>query len=448
MKKLLAALLVAAVACAQAQAAPPSFTLSLLNAERQALAFSPELQAAQIQAKAAEQSFFSAHAGLYPKLSLEGNYKYVARVAQISQPNGSTIQLGDYNNYSIGPTLSWTLWDNGSLSESSRAAEADLRSKKAQADAISRKIRLNTRLAYVRALLANDRTRLVADGLRIVRSQHRDIQTSVKAGGKNRIDELVAHREVLARTNQISRARAELSSALLELGALTGIQRYSFQQPFPDKAELPEDLPWVSESISLDDFNTVLSEIKVSDSPDLSSPSLRALEETAQALKLAALALESARGPKLQLTARSSLDFPNGPQLYAYGQNTAGVALSMPLFEKGKTLAQAEEKRLMSEAGTRSRAQLELDIRRDWSKAQTQLNALFYQQRVNIQTIAEAQDLAGMMYRAYKDGRYTYFDVESSNLRTLEAQLQAADTASQILSQQALLSSISSEEHK
>ena len=446
MKILLSLALLLSAAGSAAQAAPSAFELGLDDAERQALTFSPELQAAQLQAKAAEQSFFAARAGLYPKLALEGNYKYVARIASITQPNGNSIQLGDYNNYSIGPTLTWTLWDNGSLSENSRAAEADLRSKKAQADAINRKIRLNTRLAYLRALLANDKARLFADGLRIVRSQHRDIQASVKAGGKNRIDELVAHREVLARTNQISRVRAELSSAMLELSALTGIQRYAFQQPFPDKTELPEALPLVSESVALDDFSTVLGLIKTSDTPDLASPSLRALEETAQALNLAAEALESARGPKLLFSARSSLDYPNGPQLYAFGQNTAGVSLSLPLFEKGKTLAQANERRQLSEAGTRTRAQLELDIRRDWDKAQNQLSALFYQQKINIEAIAEAQDLAALMYRAYKDGRYTYFEVESANLRTLEAQLQAAETAAQILSQEALLASISTEE--
>ncbi|NLO92050.1 MAG: TolC family protein [Elusimicrobia bacterium] len=423
--------------------------ISLAETQRQALAFSPELKAAHEQENAARESMLAAQADRYPRLTFDGNYKYVSRIPEISLANGSAMKLGDYNTYSLGPTLSWRLWDNGAISSSGLALEAGYRAKKEQRLALEKRLRLNARLAYVRAQAANEKARLLADGLKISQSQYGDISASVRAGSKNRIDELVAHRDVLARTNQLSRARAELSSALLELAALTGTQAgYSFDLPFPDNGTLPGEVPEASERIMLEAFDALLKQMPSDSVPDVASPSLRTLEETALSLKLASDALEAQRGPKLLFSARSSLDFPNGPQLYAFGQNSAGVTLSMPLFEKGKTSSQAGEKLALARAGTQTRAQLEQDIRRDWGKAQNQLSALFYQQTVNTAAIAEAQDLAALMYRAYRDGRYTYFDVESANLRTLEAQLQAADTAAQILAQQALLASLSSGEEK
>jgi len=58
---------------------------------------------------------------------------------------------------------------------------------------------------------------------------------------------------------------------------------------------------------------------------------------------------------------------------------------------------------------------------------------------------AEAEELAGLVYESYKAGRSTFIEVQSANLRELEAKVQSAKTDVQILIQLAVLSSLSKE---
>jgi outer membrane protein TolC len=81
-------------------------------------------------------------------------------------------------------------------------------------------------------------------------------------------------------------------------------------------------------------------------------------------------------------------------------------------------------------------------LERDWDKAAVQLAALRDQEELDRRTVAEAEELARMVYSSYKAGRSTFLEVQTYSLTALEAKVQAAQTRAQILIQLSTLAEL------
>jgi len=450
MKRLFLSLVLLLSAGPVAAAEPATLRIGLDTALAAAQRNSATLQAFAADRLAAERRAASRQSPLWPRLTLDASYRYISEIPALTVA-GRTQPLGASDNYSLGPTLNWTLWDQGSLREAWRSAQAVSRARDADQKATGLQIRLKLRLAYAQAQLALEAVRSLGDSLRLAQSQHADIRKRLRAGAASRTDQLSAHQDVLGRRRQYRQARADLAGALRELFALTG------EEPAADlslpldasaAAGLPADVEPPSVIVALDAPEDSMRSLAAAEQrpQDLDPPALRAWTALADSSRRAARSARAGLWPSLQLSARTSADYPNGPILQTINQNTVGLFASLPLFEDGRTRRQAAELEAQATAGDWRREAARRDLARDWLQAKDQLAGLKVQREINRQAAAEARELSRLTYESYQAGRATYLEVQSANLRELEARVQCARTDTQLVMQLSVLASLSEKE--
>jgi len=424
-----------------------AFNVTLKAAEDGALASSNQYKSARLSAEAARSAADASAAPLIPKLSLEGSLKYNDVVPTISMPAalGGPKALGDNWNYSIGPTASWTL-DGGSLRAARETARKTASARSAEAENTRRQVVLKTRAAYFGLQLALEKVYLIGENLQLSQAQLNDIELSVRAGTRSRLDQIRARQETLARRRDLLRARVDLSAALRDLGLITGIV-------VPEADGLPLDARLAGRDYGLaagllvraEPYEEIIRRLTPAAVGGIGKnlPSVAALSETAAAYRASAGGYKAEKLPRLTFSARSSIDYPNGPNLYSFLQNSAGVSLSLPLFESGRLGDREKENRLNAEAASARRDETAKAAGVDYSKALESYNALMEEQAINIYALDDAAEAAKLAYAAYKAGGGTWLEVENANLKELQAKTTAASANAEILIKLAQLDSLS-----
>lgn len=410
--------------------------LSLPEIEIQALENSFTKKAVNAEYDSVVNKIDSQNSLRYPKITLEGNYKYISEVPTLSFPGGAKTAFGDNTNYSIGPVLTWTLWDFGSIKNSIKGSESLLKSKEAEKNFSNRQILLNARLAYFRVQLRIEQQKMVSDSLKLAESQHRDIQNRISAGLSNRIDLLSAHKEVLNLKIQSRQIQSDLSTDLRDLYALIGRN-----DSFDPKLQVKVD-PLESSLYSLSKYGA-----NGLEQENLNQhPLIKMHTANAEASRLSAESFKANKLPKVALFAKSSIDYPNGPILENIHQNAIGLTLSMPLFESSKSSNEALEKQNLAIASENRREEARTNLVRDWHKANDQLQGLKEKVLIFKTSVDESAERAKLVYSSYRVGRSSFLEVQSANLHALEAKVQSTTNNVQILIQLAYLASIAEEQ--
>jgi outer membrane protein TolC len=430
-------------------AAAGEFSVTLKDAEQGALASSDQYRSARLSAEAAAAGASAAGSLLYPRLSLEGSLRYNSVVTEINLPKamGGPRPLGDNWVYSVGPSASWTLYDGGALRYGREGAGLNALARSAEAESARRQVILAARTAYFRLQLALERVYLIGENLQLSLSQYKDISLGARAGSRSRLDELRAGQDTLDRKRDLLRARGDLAAALRDFSFATGL-------PLGGDPSLPLDFRMAGRDyggadaasmfVKAEPYETLLGRLlpAADGALDKDLPAVKALGEAAGAYKAYAGAWRSALLPRLTLGARSSIDYPNGPNLYSFMQNSASLALSLPLFEKDLSRQREKESELSSEAALRRRDEAALAAGRDFDKARDAYKELLAEQAVNIEAVDDAVEAAKLAYESYKAGGSTWLDVESANLKTLQAKTAAASANAEILMKLAVLDSL------
>jgi outer membrane protein TolC len=432
------------IAAAGARCEPPVLAVSLGAAEKAALAGSAALQALEAEIAAARARAGARRSLLRPRVTADASWKFLSEVPSISIP-GKEMPLGDNNNYTLGPTLNWTLWDQGALREAWRASLASCRSKEDEAAAARGQTLLRTRTAYFQAQLCLEEVRLLSDSLRLAQSQHKDIEDRRKAGVSSLVDSLCAHQEVLMRARRFRQARAELAEALRDLFALTGEEPASDLSLPLDSAKAPDGTEPPSAVVALDPLKVSTSAFPGSGF-DEGHPALAQWKEASESFLALSRSSRAGLWPRLSFSARTSWDYPNGPILESFNQNSVGLGLSFPLFEADRSRLESDEALRLSEAALGRMSQARRDRRRDWLKAKDRLLSLLAQREIDKVSTAETQEISRRFYDSYKAGRSTFLEVQTANLRELEARVQAARTDAQTLLQFAVIDELSKRE--
>ena len=426
-----------------------AFSVTLKAAEESALDSSNVYKAAKLSAEAAAEAAKAAGSELNPRLALEGGLRYNAVVPQIALPAnfGGGRPLGDNWNYTVGPSAYWTLYDGGLTRSLYESARRQASARSAEAENARRQTVLKVRTAYFQLQLALERVYLIGENLQVSLSQFKDISQGTKAGMRSRLDEIRAGQETLASRRDLLRARADLSGALREFGFASGIE-------LPAGAALPLDSRMAgrdyggSEPASLfikaESYETILSRLMpaAQGAVDKELPAVRAFNDSSRSYRASAGAYYAEKFPRLTLGARSSLDYPNGPNLYSFVQNSASLALSLPLFESGRSAEKEKESSLNAASALRNRDEAALAAKKDFDKALDAYNALMAEESINIEALDDASEAARLAYEAYKAGEGTWLDVESANLKELQAKTTAAETNAEILLKLAVLDSL------
>ena len=437
--------------------------LTWKQAETQALQTSPRLKASQADVNAAEAEMNSQYATLFPKLTFESSYRYLSVLPTFTL-GGQSLTFGANSSYSVGPVLSYTLFDGGALRSAYQALKFLSESRIAERESTLRQFVGTVRLAYVRVQLALEEQRLTAEALKVSQSQYEDILRRFRVGAASELDRLSAHREVLALLLVFKQRQAELAGSLEDLIALTGNQGgYSdrdLSSPYDHTLTAPpdKDMPLATVLVNLDTLEDSLTQFGIAPSLDQESlsrwanqlnepndtdPKLRAQEFLAKASEYSAQTAGGALWPTLQVSAKTSLEYPNGPIAQQIHQNTVAVSLSLPLYEWNRSRYSVEKKLNEAESIQYRREQLALDLKRDWRKAIQLMNSLSNQLTISKETLSEAEKQARLSYSTYRLGRITLTELQAANLRAHESKVQSARITAQLLFQMIQLKTLS-----
>jgi outer membrane protein TolC len=428
----------------------PVYRLSLDDGVRASLAKSERLKAVERELEATRQKSAGTAGLLLPRLSIDGSYRYVTEVPEMQLvPGKPAVKFGDNENWSVGPSASWTLWDWGAswMAWSSISSLADAKAQ--EASLTRRQVRLTASNTYAQVQVALEAVRLLADSLTLAQEQYRDISLRLKAGTASKLDALLAHQDVLSRQREFTKARTALGASLQDLFALTGSGNgMDTSFPLDSSTAAPPDVPAPTLAVALDPMEVSTTALAESSrhGPDPGYPGVRYYERMADSSRNAANGVLASNLPALAVSAKASRDYPNGPVLEEINQRALVAVVSFPVFEWGRRGREEWEQREKAKSFDERRNQASVELARDWKKASDALAGLAVQRELNRQASAETQELARLTYEAYKTGQARFTEVQAANLRALEARVQEVRTRAETLVQLAVIRSLSMEE--
>ena len=395
--------------------------LTLDQSVQKALEFSIGIKAEKNQSLKAFHQWRSRKARLWPQISLLGSYKYVDVIPAV-RIGSNQLSLGYRNNYSLGPELSYSLFDGGQLRSFSESAEEIYKHTLYKMDSVRKNVVLATRRAYVKAQLAQAKLALAKKSYALAKTQFMDVGVRHRSGAASRVDYLAAHSEVTRYHIQEIRAEQELSIVVVELNSLLG--EFREQGARVTYSVDPLELAVKDLAVSL------AFEGSVDHHPDLLSD-----DHLISSFKWSVGGRRAAFLPQIRLFARTSLDYPNGPIDEQINQNIFGVNLNWTIWDWGSIDEEKQEAQAQFESAQNLREQKRLNLLRDLNKSRTLMTSLLNQKTEVEKLVRESTELAGLNFSAYRYGKLKFADVQNANLQRLETEKQLAELQGEILTQ-------------
>jgi outer membrane protein TolC len=242
----------------------------------------------------------------------------------------------------------------------------------------------------------------------------------VQSGISSKLDLLNSSKETLNFKLKLMQIQREFSEALQDWYLLIGeiVDQHIFLSPIPDELtnKWHESLctPTAVIKILPTEVNVKISTL------DLEHPQLQLLQYQIFATDLKRQSIESSYWPKLQLSLRSSLDYPNGPKLERYNQNALMLSFSMPIWDGYHRTEQINSLMNVKRSLELQKEQVQHDLQGAMQKLITSISQLEEEIKVARDGTKDAEDLAKLTYQSYINGKTKYLDVQSANVRVLE----------------------------
>lgn len=421
--------------------------LSLAQCEYDALNSSAQLQSLQAQVRSSRAQEKSVSSSLYPTLSLDGKVSWVSEVPSLTM-GGTELKFGDTWGYSLGPTASYMLFDNGGRSALKKSASKAVSAQEQSYEFARKQILLQVQQTYFSVQQLLQRLVLLNGQLEVAQKQLSDVQSAYKAGAKSKLDVSIARKQVFKTQTAMSGARSMLAGQLRTLFKLTGTD-YGINPSYPTdkrlaKAKEESKTSTVLNTDSLENTLRVFRPYAQSEF-DENSPKLAALDEMAQYYEYLANSYKSSLYPRVVLQGGAYFEYPNGAIREHVFLGRAGAAVSVPLFEGGKDRQQAKAQKELARAKSYEKEDAQQTLEALFSSAKDRLYGLQVQENLLKETIKQADETARLTYQAYKAGAVTFFEVDRANLDLLESQLSLADVQVEELNQLAILNSLAKE---
>lgn len=422
-------------------------SLSLADCERDALKSSAQLQGLEAQVRSSQAQEKSVASSLYPSLSLDAKGVWVSEVPTLKF-GGQELKFGDTWGYSVGPTASWVLFDNGARSALKKSASKVASAQEQSYEFARKQILLQVRQSYFAVQQLLQQLVLLNGQLEVVQKQLADVESAYKAGSKSNLDVSIARKQVLKTQTAMSGARSALAGQLRTLFKLTGTD-YNIDPSYPTDKRLAnaKEENKTSAVLDTDPLENTLQLFRPYGQSefDENSPKLAALDEMAQYYDYLADSYKSSLYPRVALQGGAYFEYPNGAIREHVFLGRAGAAVSVPLFEGGKNRQQAKAQKELARAKTYEKQDTQETLTALFLSAKDRLYGLQVQENLLKDTIKQTSEMARLTYQAYKAGAVTFFEVDRANLDLLESQLSLADVQVEQLNQLAILNSLSKE---
>ena len=416
------------------------FFLSLKDAEKNFSIKSKNILEKKADAKAA---LFKAQAQKnlsLPQLNFESSYKYISEIPQVDM-GIKQIDMGDNNNYSFGVSASWLLWDDKQIKKAYMSLLALSKAKETIAN-LTQKIELfKLRVAYYKTQVAIEECHLLKKSLDLAKRQNQDITKNYTSGACSKLDKLNSDRSVANYKLDYTQSLANFSSAFFDLLNVMETTETFKEEETP----VPYNLDENGKEIKLDSISDTIKnfnfeDIKFSPQKNLEVVSLGYVQES---LKLAYESQKSQDSMQIKLYAKSSYDYPNGPITEDVHQNIVGVSASFPLWDWQINKKLEFEKKQKAKAAQYRKEKKRIEVTKTWEKIQTQIRQSKKQIEVAKDAITLSEKVANLGFDAYKNGKITFVELEEANLKLLKAKVQHLKINAKLLSQMALLETMS-----
>lgn len=412
-------------------ASPGVFSKSLLSSpliftlneiETIMLNQSLDIKSKESEVTATQEKRHSLPSNYIPKISLEGSYKYLSEVPEINMGPGRTINFGDNKNYSIGPTLTMTLLDFNSKSHLQASLNKNVSAKKNEVLSLKSNVLFKTRYHYINLTFLLEKRKVIANSLKVANKQLKDVTSKRRFGSGSKIDLLTAQKEVHELESQFKEISFNIATEQSELFKVSFYQKIKETDFETDQSYLE----------SLDLIKNRFISYRYREYNDVDSSKIKTLKDQAESLESQASSISSQRYPKVNLFARTSLDYPNGPDLSQFNQNSVGVTISIPLFDGGEISHNVGEKQNQALALRLQVINEQRNLIESIQLLMKRIDNLTEQNEIIQKKIIESNEISELIYKSYQEGRATFIEVERANVKSREAKLNLSSNEYQI----------------
>lgn len=397
--------------------------LTLRELESEMINQSLDIKIKSYEVDAAKEKREALPSNHIPRLTLDGNFKYLSEIPEINMAPGRTLKFGDNKNYSIGPTLSMTIFDFNSKENLQTSLDKNLSSKENEAKGLKANILFKVRFHYLNIVFLQEKRNLISESLKVANKQLKDVIAKNRFGSGSKLDLLTAQKEVHELESQLKEIDFNVTAEQIELYKIT----------FHQKIKNADLIGNTNRLENLNDLQSRFMNYKQFAQDAGSNAKVKSMKDLSDSFESQAQSISKQRYPKINLIARTSLDYPNGPDLNAFNQNTIGVSLSMPLFDGGEISHNVNEKNLQAMALKTQAINEERNINESVFLATKRIENLQEQNEIIQKKTDETSEIAYLMYKSYQDGRATFIEVERANVKRRESKLSLSSNQYQII---------------
>lgn len=189
------------------------YNVSLQEAQAYAMLHRAELVQSTMAVKAAEEQIKVKRAGYMPKLAANASKSW----------SGSDWDGTDNDGWTVGATVSWSLWDGGTTSEAIKVAEADLEKAKEANYQYMDKINLSVREAYLNMKAAEQTIQSTKVAVEQGQENFRIASLRYRAGVGTNVDVLDAETQLTTARNNYVDALFNYNIAVASLETAMGV---------------------------------------------------------------------------------------------------------------------------------------------------------------------------------------------------------------------------------
>lgn len=385
----------------------------------------PAIKVADADVSRAENAIREARAALAPTLRLGASYVQNSEAPKTvfpipGSPSTTVVRIGSANTLDVRTDAQLTLYSGGRDGALVRAAEA-ARSRQARGrEQVDADLLLRVSQAFYRVLAAERLAEAAAEALASAEAHRRTSAARVRAGAAPRLDSLQAHVDLAQRTTAMVRAREAIRLARVELETAIGVS-LDPARPLIEPGSPALDTP--ADSAVLEQALDARPELKSYD---------EAVRENAQRERAA----RAARSPLVNLNAAAEYLGPNrndayweleDPGLKTY-KLYAGVGVTMPILDGGLSGARVGALEAQGRGLLAQRQEAELAVRRDVSRALSDLRVALTVWRSDFSRVAAAREASRTAEAGYKGGASTATDVRDAEAALADARAEEAQS--------------------
>ena len=395
-------------------------TITVRQAVDMALAENINIKIAQKNAEIYNQEVRQYWSYVYPHIKVGANYtRALKKMETIIPALGGKIEMGTTNTASANAEATLLLWKGGAVAAGIRGGRYHSQSGYMQLEAVRNQIKDSVMMVCFGIILSKALIRVQQENLNIAQNHLKEIELKYKQGLASDLD--VLNQKVKISNNEPPVIQAKNA---YEIGLLT-LRRMLNKDP-----QEPMDLSWQQNDIMLMMQRTPpdlekLFPIAVENRPDLAAARLNT--------KLAAEFVKIARADHFgEINAFANTTYNGGSDSVlipvsdynsSYGA-TAGLRLSLPLFEGWRTASIVKQRKLAYEQTALIEQDTERNVKIEVKQAWLNLNEANQRITATKGTIEQARTNLERTTLRYRNGLASRLDLDDSAFLLHQAELQ------------------------